>query len=134
MTGWHDFGKLLLRLTVGVLLLFHGVGEAIHGIGGIHTLIAAHHFPSFLAYGVFVGEVVGPVLVILGLFARAGAILIVLNILAAVWLAGMDSLFAINANGGYALELEAFFLFGGLSILFLGAGRFSLGGASGPLN
>jgi putative oxidoreductase len=134
MTGWHDFGKLLLRLTVGVLLLFHGVGKAIHGIGDIHGMIAAHHLPPWLAYGVFMGEVVGPILVILGLFARAGALLIAIDIVFAVWLAGMDSLFAINADGGYALELEAFFLLGALSILCLGAGRFSLGGAGGQLN
>jgi putative oxidoreductase len=39
----------------------------------------------------------------------------------------MGQLFAFNATGGYALELEAFYLFGALSVVLLGAGRYSVG-------
>ncbi len=47
--------------------------------------------------------------------------------LAAIALAGMASLlFKLNAFGGYALELETFYLLGGLSVMLLGAGRLSL--------
>jgi putative oxidoreductase len=134
MTASQDFGKLVLRLLLGTLLLFHGVNKAIHGIAGIIPMVTAHHLPPFLAYGVYSGEILGPVLLILGVFTRFGAALIVANMLFAIWLAGMADLFSINDHGGYALELEAFFLLTGFALMFLGAGRYSLGGLNGRLN
>jgi len=134
MTASQDFGKLVLRLMLGTLLLLHGVHKAIHGVGEIVPAVTAHHLPPLLAYGVYSGEILGPVLLILGVFTRFGALLIVANMLFAVWLAGMANLFAINAQGGYALELESFFLLTALAVMFLGAGRYSLGGLNGRLN
>ena len=130
----EDFGKLLLRLTVGGLLLFHGVHKLITGIAPIKQMITSHGLPDLLAYGVYAGEIVGPLLVIIGLAARLGGGLIVVNMIVAVLLAGGGKLLAIGPFGGYALELEAFYLFGGLAIVLLGAGRLSVGGAHGQLN
>jgi putative oxidoreductase len=123
-----DLGKLILRVTVGALLLLHGVHKMLTGIAGIETMVTAHGLPSALAYGVYLGEIVGPVMVILGLFARVGAGLIVINMIMAVVLAGMGSIAALNPSGGYALELEAFFLLGAVSVALLGAGRYSVAG------
>ena len=122
-----DLGKLILRVTVGGLLLFHGMHKLLNGIEPIKAMVAAHDIPDALAYGVYLGEIVGPVMVILGLFSRLGGALIVVNMAMAVALAGMGQLFAFNATGGYALELEAFYLFGALSVVLLGAGRYSVG-------
>jgi len=123
-----DLGKLILRVTVGALLLFHGVHKMLTGIAPIEAMVVAHNLPSALAYGVYLGEIIGPVMVILGLFARIGAGLIVLNMIMAVALAGIDRLGAFNPMGGYALELEAFYLLGALSVALLGAGRYSIAG------
>ena len=123
-----DLGKLILRLTVGALLVFHGVHKMLTGIAPIEALVVAHHLPAALAYGVYIGEIIAPVMVILGLFARIGAGLIVINMIAAVALAGLGSIAAFTPSGGYALELEAFYLFGALSIALLGAGRFAIAG------
>ncbi len=124
-----DLGKLILRVTVGALLLFHGMHKLLNGIEPIKAMVAAHNVPDALAYGVYLGEIVGPVMVILGLFSRLGGALIAANMAMAVALAGMAQLYAFNAMGGYALELEAFYLFGGLSVMLLGAGRYSVGGS-----
>jgi putative oxidoreductase len=124
----EDIGKLMLRLTVGGLMLFHGTHKLLNGIGAIKTMVAAHNIPEVVAYGVYLGEIIGPVLLILGLFSRIGAVLIVINMIVAIVLAGLAGLFKLNAMGGYALELEAFFLFGAVSVALLGAGRLSIGG------
>ncbi|HET7336063.1 MAG TPA: DoxX family protein [Rhizomicrobium sp.] len=124
-----DVGKLILRLTIGVLILMHGVNKLLGGISGIESMVAAYNLPAILAYGVYFGELLGPVLIIAGLFTRIGAILIVINMVVAVSLAHMGDLLIISQNGGYRLELQALFLFGALAVFFLGAGRFSLGGA-----
>jgi putative oxidoreductase len=124
----EDLGKLILRLTVGGLLLFHGLHKLLNGIAPIKAMVAAHQLPDAVAYGVYLGEVLGPILVILGLYARVGAGLIVINMLAAVALVGMGQAMSFNAMGGYALELEAFYLWGAVAIVLLGAGRISIAG------
>jgi len=123
-----DLGKLILRLTVGALLVFHGVHKMLTGIAPIEALVVAHHLPAALAYGVYIGEIIAPVMVILGLFARIGAGLIVVNMIMAVALAGLGSIATFGPSGGYALELEAFYLFGALSVALLGAGSISIAG------
>lgn len=125
-----DMGKLVLRLTVGVLLLMHGVHKLLGGISGIETMVTAHNFPAILAYGVYLGELLGPVLIITGLFTRIGAALIVINMIVAVALAHMGDLMGITEYGAYKLEIEALYLFGALAVFFLGAGRIGLGGSS----
>jgi putative oxidoreductase len=124
-----DLGKLVLRLTVGVLLLLHGMHKLLNGIGGIQAMVTAHGMPAAVAYGVYLGEIAAPILVILGLYARLGAGVIVINMIMAVALVGLGSLTHLNPmTGGYALELEAFYLFGAASIALLGAGRYSIAG------
>jgi putative oxidoreductase len=133
----EDFGKLVVRLTVGVLMLFHGVHKVLTGIDPIKHMVAAQGLPDWLSYGVYLGEVVGPILVVIGLLTRVGGLLIVINMIVAVALAVLNKeagLVGLSSFGGYVLELEAFFLFTGLAVVFLGAGRFSVGGPDGRWN
>lgn len=124
-----DLGKLVLRVTVGGLLLLHGMHKLLNGIEPIKAMVAAHNIPDAVAYGVYLGEIIGPIMVILGVFSRIGGALIVVNMAMAVTLAGMAQVMAFNpASGGYALELEAFYLLGGLCVMLLGAGRYSIAG------
>ncbi len=58
----EDAGKLLLRLAVGGLMLFHGLHKLLDGVDGISGMLAAKGLPGFIAYGVLVGEVVAPCL------------------------------------------------------------------------
>lgn len=132
MQSGHDFGKLILRLALGILILLHGIAKLKGGVGGISGMLAGSGLPGFLAYGVYVGEVVAPLLLILGLYARLGALIMFVNMLFAIGLAHMNQLDELNRTGGWALELQGMFLFTALAIVFLGAGRYSLGG--GRLN
>lgn len=133
----EDFGKLVLRLTVGLLLLFHGVHHVLTGIDPIRNMITAQGWPGWLAYGIYVGEVLAPILVVLGVLTRVGGGLIVLDIILSVALAVVNKNvgpIALGPDGGYILELEALFLFSGLAVALLGAGRLSIGGIHGRWN
>jgi putative oxidoreductase len=133
----EDFGKLVLRVTTGALLLFHGVHKVLNGIDPIKHMLAAQGLPDWLSYGVYLGEVLGPILVILGILSRVGGLLIVLDMIVVVVLVVLNkegNLLAVDSFGGYQLQLEAFFLFTGLAIVLLGAGRISVGGANGRWN
>ena len=61
-----DIGKLVLRLTLGLLMLLHGINKLHSGVGWIAGELASHNLPGFLAYGVFVGELIAPLMVLLG--------------------------------------------------------------------
>ena len=121
-----DGGKLVLRLAVGILLIMHGIAKLMGGIGFISGLVTSVGLPASFAYLVFVGEVLAPLGLILGVFTRISALIVVINMLFAIGLAHMPELFQISKTGGWALELQGLFLFGALAIMLLGAGRFSL--------
>jgi len=121
-----DLGKLILRLALGVLVLLHGIAKITGGIGGISGMVASAGMPEFLAYGVYLGEVVGPVLLILGLYARVGALLIAVNMLFAIGLAHLDQLSLLKDTGGWQLELQGMFLFTAIALFLTGPGRLSL--------
>ena len=129
-----DTGKLVLRLSLGILVLLHGLMKLSSGVGGISGMLSSHGLPGFLAYAAYLGEVVGPLLIILGFYSRLGGLLVVVNMVVAILLAHAGQLSSLNAQGGWALELQGMFLFGALAIAFMGAGRFSLGGSSGRWN
>lgn len=118
-----DLGKLILRLTLGGLLLFHGISKLLNGVGYIEGMLTAHGIPAFFAYGVFIGELLAPLMVVLGYQTRIGALLIVFNMLVAIALVHTHELMELGGNGGWALELQGLFLFGALALVFLGSGR-----------
>ena len=124
----EDFGKLVLRFGVGGLVLFHGGYKLLNGLAPIKAQLVSHNIPETLAYGAYLGELVAPVLVIVGLFSRVGGLLIVMNMVVAVLLYRLADGAVLNATGGYALETEVLFLVAGLAVSLLGAGRFSIGG------
>jgi len=130
-TGWNDIGKLVLRCTVAVLMLFHGVAKMRNGIGWMSGLLAEHHLPFALAYGVYVAEVLAPILLIVGLFTRLAALVIVFDMFMAIVLTKLAKLFTVNMGGGWVAETEAFFALTALAVFFLGAGRFSVRGGNG---
>lgn len=121
-----DLGKLIIRLTLGGLLLFHGISKLLNGTGFIEGLLASHGIPAFFAYGVFIGELLAPLMVILGYHTRIGALLIVFNMLVAIALVHTHELLKLGGNGGWALELQGFFLFTAIAVLFLGPGKYKL--------
>jgi putative oxidoreductase len=134
MNRHDDAGKLVLRLILGVCILLHGISKMTHGVGAITTMVSEHGWPSFLGYFVYLGEVVAPILLIAGLFSRIGGLLIVINMLVAFILVHHGQIGSLNGQGGWAVELQAMYLFTALAIALFGAGRYSIGGANGRFN
>jgi putative oxidoreductase len=123
----QDAARLILRLVLGLCILLHGIAKIRHGVGGIEQMLVANGLPAQLAWGALVGEVLAPLLVLVGWHARIGAALIAINMLFALFLAHRGELFALNAqSGGWAIELQAMFLFTAIALALLGPGRFSV--------
>ena len=121
-----DIAKLLLRLTLGIMMLFHGVEKIIYGIKGVKYLVTNAGLPEFLAYGVYLGEIVMPILILLGLYARMASLLLALNMLVAIFLAYGNSLFELNKYGAPVFELPLLYFILSLALFLLGSGRYGV--------
>jgi len=120
-----DAGHLILRLTFGLLMLTHGAGK-IGNLDGIMGMLAGVGMPSFIAYGVLVGEILAPIMLILGFRARIAALLMAFTMVVAIGLAHSSQIFEVTARGTLGLELQYFYLFTAVGIMFLGAGKYAL--------
>lgn len=120
-----DTGKLIIRLCVGGLMLFHGVAKIMHpgSLDFISGMLTANSLPGILAYAVYIGEVVAPLMVIVGYQARIGGLLIAINMVFALLLAHSGDFFSLTEHGGSAVELQLFYLLTAIAVMFLGSGR-----------
>ena len=124
----QDLGKLILRVTLGALVLLHGIAKLSGGLAGIVGMVEAQGLPGFLGYAVLVGEVLAPLMLLAGFHARIGGLLVAINMLVAIVLVHMGDLGSLNSQGGWALELQGMFLGTALAIALIGPGRFSVNG------
>jgi putative oxidoreductase len=130
-----DIARLILRLAVAAIILFHGVAKLTGGIDFIGDMLVRAGIPSILMYGVYIAELVAPLLLILGLFTRLAAAIIAFDMFMAVLLALRDQIGAIKEQGGgWAIELEALLFFASLALVFLGSGRFAVSHGRGKLD
>lgn len=121
-----DLGRLVLRLVLGGCILFHGYAKLTGGVAGITQMVTAVGLPGFVAYGVYLGEVLAPLLIIVGWYSRIASLITVINMVFAIALVHRADLFKLAESGGYALELQALYLFVALALALLGPGRFSI--------
>lgn len=129
-----SLGKLVLRTALALLILFHGIAKVIGGVDQIAGLVGKVGMPPAFAYLVYVGEVIAPLLLLLGVWTRVAALVIAINMAVAVLLVHTGEFFSLAKTGGWALELQAMFFVAAIAIALLGAGRYSLGGSQGRWN
>ncbi len=133
----EDLGKLVLRLTVGILIVFHGLALAT-GDAGIPNNLVRWGLPSDLKWLGFLVEFGGGLGMILGAYARLGGLLLGVFMIIALFMAHIGLMGATNhlfmvANNPagnhwdhYFLETQMFYLLGGFAVALLGAGKYGL--------
>ena len=122
-----DAGLLVLRVGLAGLLLLHGIAKVKGGVAWMAGPLGAYGLPGYVAYGSYVAELVAPLLLVLGLWTRLGALVIAFNMAMAILLARRDAIGTINPmGGGWAIELEVLFLVGALALALAGSGRFAV--------
>ncbi len=133
-TSAQDAAKLLLRLILGLLILIHGISKIKGGPGFVLDIVEKAGLPEPFGYLVYVGEVLAPLLVIIGLWTRLAAIVIAINMVVALLLVHMGQFFQLAPEGGWALELQGLYLIVAIAVALLGAGRYGIGGSAGRWN
>jgi putative oxidoreductase len=130
--AWHgglDFGLLVLRLVIGGTFVAHSLQKLFGLWGGLGIDGFARYLGSFgftqttlLSWITGIGELVGGVLLVLGLFTPVGAaavLAVVANVIYLKWNAGFF-------EPPVGFEREALLAAGAFSLLFTGPGRISL--------
>jgi putative oxidoreductase len=126
-----DWGKLLLRVGIAVLLMLHGIAKLKNGIAWMAGPLSSFGLPMFVGYGVFVGEIIAPIFLILGKFSRLAGLVVAFDLFMAIVLARRGDILKLNQGGGWAIEVEMLFLLGGICIFLLGSGKYSLSKGEG---
>lgn len=121
-----NLGKLLLRVSIACLLIFHGYSKLLYGTGFIEAILLKNNMPSFFAYGIYLGEILAPILLIIGYKTRFAAFLIIVTMLSAIYLVFPNSLVELNKHGALSLELQYLYLLSAGTILIFGPGRYSI--------
>ena len=121
----NDLGLLVLRITIGLLMLLHGIAK-LKGVSFIEGMLSGKGLPSFLAYGVYATEIIAPLLIIIGYRTRFASALFAFGALFAMFLVHSADIFTLNQHGGWGVELLGLYLFGAIALFFTGGGKHSL--------
>jgi putative oxidoreductase len=115
----HDLSHFGLRVAVGVMFIVHSLGKFDSGSTGFFSSIG---LPAEMALLIGLLELVGGILLILGVLTRISASLLAIEMLTVmVWLKKLQSF---SGKNGLELELLAFVIL--LTVIVLGPGRISL--------
>jgi putative oxidoreductase len=121
-----NFGLLVLRIGIGGLMLFHGISKLSNGIDGLVAMFDRQGLPGIIAYLVYLGEVVAPVLVLIGYRTKLASVAIAITMVVAMIIAHADEILKLGDHGEWALEVLGLYLLGAIALFFLGAGKFAV--------
>ena len=121
-----DLGLLILRISIGGLMLLHGIAKLQHGAGFIEQVVVDAGLPSFIAYGVYVGEIIAPLFILFGYGTRAASLIFAGNCIVAALLVHSQDIFTLNEQGGWTVELLGLFFFGAVALIFTGGGKYAI--------
>jgi putative oxidoreductase len=130
----NDIGRFILRLSIGGLMLFHGIDKILHGTEQVSRILSSVGLPAFFSFGVFLGEVLAPVMLILGYKVRAAGFFVALDMFMAILLVHASDIADVSPTGGWMIELNVLYLLGAISIIFLGSGRIAISKGKGVLD
>ncbi len=118
-------GLLMLRLSIGILMLMHGIAKIQKGVEGVKSSIGNAGLPEALSYAVYLGEVIAPLMLIVGFRSRIASLFVAATMLVVMFIQS-EKLNQTIPNGAWALELQGLFLFGSIAIFLAGAGKYAV--------
>jgi putative oxidoreductase len=118
----QPLGLLILRLSLALIFFTHGYPKLAHAGAGMQGFFVQHGLPGYFVYVSGVLEVFGGMLLALGLFTRAAAFLLAIEMGVAIW--------KVHSSGGYLAvhnyEFPLAVLAGSFALATVGAGLLSI--------
>lgn len=126
---------LVMRLAIGVIMVVHGSHKVFGGLHHHAQVVAGLGLPAWLGYVSSFTEFLGGLLLLAGLFTRAAAFAVCVDLLVAIWKVHFhNGLVGSPDHPGYEFALSAAAL--AFALIFLGGGPIAIdhvlrGGGSG---
>lgn len=122
---FEPLALLVMRLTLGTIMSVHGYHKVFGGLGHFAHMAGGMGLPAWLGYVSAFTELVGGLLLLIGLFTRVAAFAICINLCVAIWKVHWhNGLLGWPDRPGFEFPLAAATLAFGL--IFLGAGPISI--------
>ena len=119
------YGALLLRLSLGTMWVAHALLKYfVFSIAGFAGFLESQGLPAFMAWPVFLMELAGGILIILGVYTRQVALLLLPVLDVAGWTHLPNGWVFTNAGGGY--EYPLFLIASSFAVALLGDGALAL--------
>ncbi|MBP2198950.1 DoxX family protein [Pantoea cypripedii] len=120
------YAAFIMRIALGILFLAHfGLKFFVFTPAGTAKFFASLGLPGGLAYVTMAVEFVGAIALILGVYARVVAVLLIPVLLGAIYsVHGPAGFFFTNPNGGW--EFPAFWIVGLIVLALTGDGKYAL--------
>ena len=122
LNSLQPLGLLVLRVCLGLIFFSHGYPKLAHSSKGMQEFFVLHGLPGYFLYISGVLEVFGAILLVLGLFTRAAALLLAIEMGVAIW--------KVHSTGSYLAvhnyEFPLAMLAGSFALATVGAGLLSL--------
>lgn len=122
----QHIGLLILRISIALTMLVYGITKLIFGIDFITSLLNQYGLPSFIGYGVFIGEILAPILIIIGYRTKLVGLVFAINCFVAIVMVQLPNLLKLNESGGWAIGLIFIYMMFGITLFFTGAGKYAL--------
>ena len=127
MNNYSDYGTALLRISLGIIFIAHSlylklVVFTLPGTAGFFESIG---LPAVLAYITFAAEAIGGIALLVGLYTRWAALVLIPIALGATWAHSEAGWVFSNAGGGW--EYPLFLTITCAVIALQGNGRLALG-------
>jgi len=119
-------GLLTLRVSIAFTMLIYGITKLIFGNDFILSLLEQYGLPSIFSYGVFVGEILAPILIIIGFRTKLAGLVFAINCFVAILMVQLPNLLKLNETGGWAIGLIFIYMMFGIAMFFTGAGKYAL--------
>jgi putative oxidoreductase len=121
----NEYGIALLRVSLGVMWIAHALLKwFVFTLPGTAKFFEGAGFPGFLAYPVFGTELIGGVMLLLGVYARQVSLALVPIMLTATWVHMPNGWLHTSPNGGW--EYPLFLSIASVALWLIGDGAFSL--------
>jgi putative oxidoreductase len=117
---------VIARIVVGAMMFFHGLDKLNRGVGGFAEGLATRGVPlaTVAGWGVTLLELVGGLMLGVGLLARVVAFLMTLELIGAIIL--VTGARGLIGEDGVGFERDLAYIVGFLVVILLGPGRPSL--------
>lgn len=121
----RELGIALLRVSLGVMWIAHALLKLlVFTLPGTAQFFSSIGLPGVLAYPVFAVELLGGLAMVLGVYARQWALMLVPVLLVAAWVHFPNGWVHTSPNGGW--EYPMFLAVASVAVWLLGDGALSL--------